>query len=369
MAAVQGRKGFRPARGARRFWRSNSINPALLSRHCRRHAVPQEGRGSDTIFGSVVVQSGGSSARRSGSMRDSQPCRGNHLLPRASHSQRRTLLSSSLNPDASFVQCVLHTIRLLVVALHAPHRSTERHVITEWWQQTQIKVQRYRRSSQVVLAGDVNCAVGSRISSAVGDCGTEREDAPGEWWHRVLREAEAYLPCTFWECQVGPTSTYVQKRGHRECRIDMVGIPAAWATGTVRAWVDPSIHVALASLDHTATCVSVDLWLTAPLRSPGKSRQRLKASTLCDPEVSAHAHAAIVVGHLQATLGALQQKAVPRPHHVYITEGTWQLQRTTVWWRRSLHVQAKGSQACSGPGSLFCTRGEQVYLTPLMATH
>ena len=256
-------------------------------------------------------------------------------------------------PRRLFVQCVLHTIRLLVVALHAPHRSTERHVITEWWQQTQIKVQRYRRSSQVVLAGDVNCAVGSRISSAVGDCGTEREDAPGEWWHRVLREAEAYLPCTFWECQVGPTSTYVQKRGHRECRIDMVGIPAAWATGTVRAWVDPSIHVALASLDHTATCVSVDLWLTAPLRSPGKSRQRLKASTLCDPEVSAHAHAAIVVGHLQATLGALQQKAVPRPHHVYITEGTWQLQRTTVWWRRSLHVQAKGSQACSGPGSLF----------------
>ena len=154
-------------------------------------------------------------------------------------------------------------------------------------------MQKYRRSSQVVLAGDVNCAVGSRISSAVGDCGAEWEDASGEWWHRVLREAEAYLPCTFWECQVGPTSTYVQKRGHRECRIDMVGIPAAWATGTVRAWVDPSIHVALASLDHTATCVSVDLWLTAPLRSPGKTRQRLKASTLCDPTHAAQIQAAV----------------------------------------------------------------------------
>ena len=258
-------------------------------------------------------------------------------------------------PRRLFVQCVLHTIRLLVVALHAPHRSTERHVITEWWQQTQVLVQKHRRSSQVILAGDVNCAVGSRLSSAVGDCGAEWEDAPGEWWHRVHREAEAYLPCSFWECQVGPTPTYVQKRGHRECRIDMVGIPIAWATGAVRAWVDPSIHVALASLDHTATCVSVELWLTAPSRSHGKTRQRLKASTLCDPahaaqlqaavasipavpwEVSAHAHAAIVVGHLQTTLGALQQKAAPRPRHVYITEGTWRLQRTTVWWRRSLH--------------------------------
>eukprot|EP00439_Symbiodinium_sp_Y106_P049582 s913_g6.t1 len=222
--------------------------------------------------------------------------RGNHLQPRASHSQRRTLSSSSLNPDASLcnASCIPYAYLSLRSTLRTGAMSTVR-----------LAAGYPRLSGTAALSGRMHQVSG-------GIAYSER------------------LPCNFWECQVGPTSTYVQKRGHRECRIDMVGIPAAWATGTVRAWVDPSIHVALASLDHTATCVSVDLWLTAPLRSPGKSRQRLKASTLCDPahaaqiqaavasipavswEVSAHAHAAIVVGHLQATLGALQQK-VPRP--------------------------------------------------------
>ncbi|CAE7763718.1 ANK3 [Symbiodinium sp. CCMP2592] len=183
-----------------------------------------------------------------------------------------------------FVHCQLPALNLLLVALHAPHRST------------------------VVLAGDVNCAVGSCTSDHIGDCGAEQEDDPGVWWHRILK-----------------------------------------------AYVLPEIHVALSCPDHIATCVHVELQLAMPTRSKDIPKRKICASTLRDPanahkvaaviaatpavpwQVSAHAHAAIVVSHLQTSLSRIQSTAAPRPHHVYITDDTWTLQRLTTRWRRSLH--------------------------------
>ena len=80
--------------------------------------------------------------------------------------------------------------------------------------------------------------------------------------------------------QVGPTTTYMQTQSHRKCRIDVMGIPLAWAVGSIQAWVMPEIHVALACPDHTATCVSIELLLATPVSRRDSQRLRLPASAV-----------------------------------------------------------------------------------------
>ena len=134
----------------------------------------------------------------------------------------------------------------------------------------------------------------------------------------------------------------------------MIGLPQVWQSGAIRAWVAPDIHVALATQDHFATCVSLSIQLALPEPGQRLVRARLSPEALQDPrnadaveaaltslpqvpwEVSSHAHSAIIVGHLQKHLGAIVTDTGPRPRHPYITEDTWRTQREVTWWRRSL---------------------------------
>ena len=211
----------------------------------------------------------------------------------------------------------------------------------------------FRRNDPVVIAGDMNCSVGSVISEYVSSCAAEQEDQAGEFFHTLLRQCECWLPCTFDHLQFGPTATFAQKRNGKLCRPDFISLPVAWQAGAVRAWTEPSVHVAASGIDHTATCVQVRLEMVLPGSGSTKPRRRLPRQVITDPGnrarilqaiqdapavgwgVSAHAHAAIVVEHLQTALQKIQKGSAKRPMHAYLQESSWELQRQVTALRRS----------------------------------
>ena len=214
-------------------------------------------------------------------------------------------------------------LRLLIASLHAPHRGHEQHFIQTWWSTTRELLHKYGQTALVLLAGDLNASVGSIQSTQIGEVGQEIEDLPGQHWHQILAEMKCFLPCTFTEFQRGETHTYVQKRNKKYCRPDMIGVPFIWHTNAVRAWVAAEIHVALATQDHYATCVHVDQEMALPINAKKGAPKKVTPELICDPHnqcaikqvlqsipqvpwsVSSHAHAAIVVKHLQDGLRAL----------------------------------------------------------------
>ncbi|CAE7729788.1 unnamed protein product, partial [Symbiodinium necroappetens] len=92
---------------------------------------------------------------------------------------------------------------VLLCALHAPQRATEAHAVERWWSETLALLRQHRRQSLVIVAGDVNCAVGSVVSAEIGDCGAEEEDEPGTKWRALLKELDCIAPCTFPAYQIG----------------------------------------------------------------------------------------------------------------------------------------------------------------------
>ena len=255
----------------------------------------------------------------------------------------------------------------LVCALHAPQRAIEAHLISNWWDETRTLVNHHRRQSLVILAGDVNSSVGSVTSTGVGDHGAETEDDPGTRWRSLIEEVGCLAPCTFAAFQWGPTATYQHKRGGGTSRPDMIAIPATWASGILQAWVAPEVHVALATPDHLATCVSVKVDFMPAGQTKSTRKRHFPAQLFTDPGnrehilqafhsipsvpwgVSAHAHAAIVVSHLQAAFGAIKTRSPARPRHPYVSEDTWCLQRQASKLRRRLQNlrEYKRGQLCA----------------------
>ena len=242
---------------------------------------------------------------------------------------------------------------VLFCALHAPHRAHERELTDSWWTETRAILAKHRRRDPLIIAGDMNASLGSVTSPLVSDWAPETEDAAGAHLHALLKACECWLPCTFAEVQQGPTTTYRQKRNLRWCRPDFVAIPSDWATA-VRAWTEPSVHVACSGIDHIATCVSAGPILALPGTFAPRARPRLDPQLFTDParrevilgvlkssppvswQVSAHAHAAIVVDHIQQSLAKICKRGKGRPTHVYLTDATWQLQRWVSHLKRSL---------------------------------
>ena len=258
-------------------------------------------------------------------------------------------------PRRMLVRLQHGTFRLLIASLHAPHRGWDKQYLGEWWRETQALLHRYGQLAQTILAGDLNASVGSRTSAHIGSVAAEEEDCPGEFWHQALQAMSCFLPCSFEDIQQGPTATYYQKRNGHACRPDMIGIPCAWRNGHITAWIAPELHVAMAHQDHYATCARVSLRLRLPGQTKPTARKRIPANLMTDPaqqaavravlhtappvswSTSAHAHAAILVKHLQEGLSKLVEEAPPKPKHPYIQENTWALQRQVTQVKRALH--------------------------------
>ena len=281
------------------------------------------------------------------------------------------LNSCHTDPRRILVRYRHENFSILFCALHAPHRAHERELIKEWWEETAHLLAKHRRRDPVVIAGDLNCSLGSVPSKHVSTWAAEDEDLPGSCFHQLLSACECWAPCTFGACQVGPTATYTQKRNGRTCRPDFIAIPSSWGDAVVHTWVEHGVHVASAGIDHFATSASVQQFFAMPGKKSSQARPRIPAQIFTDPNfkediskalreapvvpwaVSAHAHAALVVGHLQTAFCKLGGKREPRPTHAYLTEQTWQLQRRVTKMKRSL---AQLQHQCRNSLLAFCLR-------------
>ena len=258
------------------------------------------------------------------------------------------------DPRRIFLRLCIKPVPLLLVALHGPHRATEGSLVEAFWEETLRLLQHFHKGDFLILGGDCNAALGSVTSEHLGDHAAEPEDVAGSALHHIARLLHLWGPATFPERHSGPTHTYVQKKSGRLCRPDFILLPIGWTVGRVHSYTAPDIHAAQAHQDHIAACVNVQLTLGPASLSTSGRRKTLRAQAFAEPEVregiraaleslppipwqvSVHAHAAILTGHLQQGLSSISQAQGPRPKHAYLQDASWALQRRLSRIRRTL---------------------------------
>ena len=265
------------------------------------------------------------------------------------HSDPRRIIASTMQGG----------LKLAFVCLHAPHRACERHAIDSWWTETIVLCRRFTHQALVILAGDMNAAVGDIVSEHVSDHDSEAEDVSGGYLHELLRELHVWLPATFAHVHSGPSWTFQQLRNGRCVRPDYVALPLDWCCADVCTWVEAGIHACQIHPDHFAAVVQLSVRFApararsgdSPAPPPRRPRideeamlsdagKRQVADILDDiPEVpwdvSAHAHASIVVQHLQTRLAAAFPVLKSRQRHPYLTPSTMQLRAAVARLRRA----------------------------------
>ncbi|CAE7942823.1 unnamed protein product, partial [Symbiodinium necroappetens] len=245
---------------------------------------------------------------------------------------RRLILNFSSGP-----------LRLCFASLHAPHRGTEASQLHSWWSRTLVMIKEAAARSPVILGGDFNASVGSVSSSRIGDCGPEEQDEAGAFLHELVDACHAWIPATWDQCHTGQCWTYIQKRNQALTRPDLICLPDCWRDAQVSSWVDPSIHVGQPYIDHLASAIQVRAWLKVNKGGSRPKPARIDAKALTDPanqpkleailsaapkipwNVSADAHAALLVGYLQQELVGTFAVARGHPRQAYITADTWEL--------------------------------------------
>ena len=262
-------------------------------------------------------------------------------------------------------------LSLLLVALHSPHRATEKSIISSWWHETSCLLHTHCRQSCLLIGGDLNASLGGVTSAHVGGVAAEDEDLPGGWVHDIARRFGLFLPATFADCHSGQSYTYTQKNGGHHCRPDFLLLPTAWASGQITSWCEPAIQAGHSTPDHVAACAAIhfrSLWSPAEVKL---SKRKIRVADVCAPEnqtaisdvfrnvpcvpwqVSVHAHAAIITKHVQDGLQRVAGSQAARPHHAYLSDATWQLQRAVSKLRRQFHQLSHRLHSCDIAAS-FC---------------
>ena len=274
-------------------------------------------------------------------------------------------------------------LSLLLVALHSPHRATEKSIISSWWHETSCLLHAHCRQSCLLISGDLNASLGGVTSAHVGGVSAEDEDLPESWVHDIARRFGLFLPATFADCHSGQSYTYTHKNGGHQCRPDFLLLPTAWACGRISSWCEPAIQAGHSTPDHVAACADVhfsSLWGPAELKL---SKRKIRAVDICAPEnqtaitellrcvprvpwtVSVHAHAAIITKHVQDGLQRVAGPQAARPHHTYLTNDTWALQRAVSKLRRQFHQLTHRIRSCEIAAS-FCAWARGVPLRAIL---
>ena len=238
------------------------------------------------------------------------------------------------DPRRMFVLFACTGLKLLFVGLHAPHRAHELHLIQDWWTETGRLCAEHGKDMSLIIAGDFNASLGGHVSRHVGGHDPEHQDFAGDCVHAMLEQTNCWLPSSFQEHHSGQSWTYVHKRGDVTMRMDFVALPWEWRHGAVCSWVAPEVHTGQAILDHLAVCCDVDAPVGPCSGHSACGRKKLDEQAIMDPanrgkvreiinatpavpwHISAHAHASIVVQHLQTHLGkAFPAKPRSKSHH------------------------------------------------------
>ena len=268
------------------------------------------------------------------------------------HSDPRRILVSTL-------QCGL---RIAFVCLHAPHRACEGHAVDSWWAETTALCRSLFHQSLVILAGDMNAAVGDVVSEHVSDHDCEPEDLSGGHLHSLLRELRAWLPATFAHVHSGPSWAFQQIRNGKCGRLDYVAVPLEWSSSEFHTWVEAGIHACQVHADHFATVLQLHVKflqqsshdpagrrryvcrprLNEAAMSSDQGREQVAAILESVPDVpwhvSAHAHASIVVDYLQSRLAEAFPLPKVRQRHPYLTPPTMQLRSAVAKLRRACYA-------------------------------
>ena len=261
------------------------------------------------------------------------------------------------DPRRIIVRLVCKPLSFLLVALHGPHRAFESARIADWWEDTTAKIRQFLRNDVLIVAGDLNAALGSRVTEAVGDLAAEPEDLAGEHVQELMTAFRLLCPCTFSQWHQGASFTYYQKKCDRVCRVDYILVPDEWRSGMLVSRTLPDIHAGHAVQDHIAVGLTFETQITAGASVPRRERRGPRAVDLCDDNnrayitevlraapavpwhVSTHAHAAILTEHVQQGLAKLRPAAAGKPRHPYLSSDTWTLQQAVAKTRRALHLR------------------------------
>ena len=248
----------------------------------------------------------------------------------------------SSTPTLLIVKLDMPRWKCLFVTGRAPHSGRANHENLQFWQHVSKHIRSYANNMPIFFAGDTNGHIGDQETAAVGSHFASIENSPGSFFHNWLLEHDLWVPSTFTATHISETNaTFTSPDGQHATRIDYVAIPQHITYAKVQSWVDDTIDLGGARIDHQAAmcrCTFTTLEKKIPYQFRTKqlkpSRQAI-AAQLRDPSSADFLHKALsnsewhVDPHQSADhLAECTQKAlndlIPR----------------TQRWRRKTHVDA-----------------------------
>ena len=154
-----------------------------------------------------------------------------------------------------------HSIKLLCIVAHGPHRGHPAPTIEAWWKQLQMLCGRFRHSGHPLIFIDAN----ARISAAdpwFGDSMEQPWDTAGRCMLELCKEFQLYAPSTFSHIHVGDGATW---HGHQIARAgtrnDYLLVSQQLSSIWGQTWIDRFLDSGNARLDHSAVVGS--FWFPA----------------------------------------------------------------------------------------------------------
>ena len=143
-------------------------------------------------------------------------------------------------------------LQLDVISCYAPQKGRPDHEIRSWWHElTQVIDQRPRSEQHVplILAGDMNCRLGSICDAHIGDSDADFEDVGGKEFHQTCRQHDLMVVNTFGHLHRGTGWTYTSPLGHRS-RVDYVAVSRTIDEGIKESKVHEDIDLMNGDQDH-----------------------------------------------------------------------------------------------------------------------
>lgn len=169
---------------------------------------------------------------------------------------------------------------MLLVSGHAPHEGAECHAKDAWWARLASVLAKYP-AWPVVLGCDFNARLGEFADRWVGSHKPDPENDNGARLHRMLQQANLFLPSTFPSTQwLGPLDKGAWKSPMQWERLDFLALPVEWQSAECTMQID-ALQLDHSADDHmslslSCKCLLQDNWVARA--SP--SRQQFDRSAL-----------------------------------------------------------------------------------------